>query len=123
MKVPLHIDKCNRFIERLMNIMGDTTKGDILIIGGGISGISAAVEIAEFGHHVTIVEKNLHLVDVWPDHINTFQNFAPLIAGWKFIISAFGAIRILILSRWVKWKKLTVPLAILMYLLELPPVM
>jgi quinone-modifying oxidoreductase subunit QmoA len=37
--------------------MGETTKGDVLIIGGGISGISAAVEIAEFGHHVTIVEK------------------------------------------------------------------
>ena len=37
--------------------MGDTTTGDILIVGGGISGISAAVEIAEFGHHVTIVEK------------------------------------------------------------------
>lgn len=37
--------------------MGDTIKGDILIIGGGISGISAAVEIAEFGHHVTIVER------------------------------------------------------------------
>ena len=37
--------------------MGDSTKGEILIIGGGISGISAAVEIAEFGHHVTIVEK------------------------------------------------------------------
>ena len=38
--------------------MGDSTKGDILIIGGGISGISAAVEIAEFGHHVTMIEKN-----------------------------------------------------------------
>jgi quinone-modifying oxidoreductase subunit QmoA len=37
--------------------MGETTKGNVLIIGGGISGISAAVEIAEFGHHVTIVEK------------------------------------------------------------------
>ena len=37
--------------------MGDSTKGDILIIGGGISGISAAVEIAEFGHHVTMIEK------------------------------------------------------------------
>jgi quinone-modifying oxidoreductase subunit QmoA len=45
------------FIERLINIMGETTKGNILIIGGGISGISAAVEIVEFGHHVTIVEK------------------------------------------------------------------
>ena len=37
--------------------MGDATKGEILVIGGGISGISAAVEIAEFGHHVTIVER------------------------------------------------------------------
>jgi quinone-modifying oxidoreductase subunit QmoA len=37
--------------------MGDKTTGDVLIIGGGISGISAAVEIAEFGHKVTIVEK------------------------------------------------------------------
>lgn len=32
-------------------------KGEFVIIGGGISGISAAVEIAEFGHKVTIVEK------------------------------------------------------------------
>jgi quinone-modifying oxidoreductase subunit QmoA len=61
MKNPSVLDKCNRFIERLMNIMGDTTKGDILIIGGGISGISAAVEIAEFGHHVTIVERESSL--------------------------------------------------------------
>ena len=37
--------------------MGETIRGNVLIIGGGISGISAAVEIAEFGHHVTIVEK------------------------------------------------------------------
>jgi len=37
--------------------MGDRTTGDIVIIGGGITAISAAVEIAEFGHHVTIVEK------------------------------------------------------------------
>jgi len=37
--------------------MGEITKGDVLIIGGGISGIAAAVEIAEFGHHVTLVER------------------------------------------------------------------
>jgi quinone-modifying oxidoreductase subunit QmoA len=41
--------------------MGETIKGDILVIGGGISGICAAVEIAEFGHHVTIVEKDASL--------------------------------------------------------------
>jgi len=37
--------------------MDKTKKGEIVVIGGGISGISAAVEIAEFGHKVTILEK------------------------------------------------------------------
>jgi len=37
--------------------MSDKKTGEFVIIGGGISGISAAVEIAEMGHKVTIVEK------------------------------------------------------------------
>lgn len=37
--------------------MSDKKNGEFVIIGGGISGISAAVEIAEMGHKVTIVEK------------------------------------------------------------------
>ena len=37
--------------------MSDKKAGEFVIIGGGISGISAAVEIAEMGHKVTIVEK------------------------------------------------------------------
>jgi quinone-modifying oxidoreductase subunit QmoA len=37
--------------------MGDTKKGEVVVLGGGISGICAAVEIAEFGHRVTIVER------------------------------------------------------------------
>lgn len=41
--------------------MADRTTGEVLIIGGGISGISAAVEIAEFGHQVTIVEREATL--------------------------------------------------------------
>ena len=40
--------------------MGQTT-GEVLIIGGGITGLSSAVEIAEFGHKVTIVEKEASL--------------------------------------------------------------
>jgi quinone-modifying oxidoreductase, subunit QmoA len=40
--------------------MGQTT-GEVLIIGGGITGLSAAVEIAEFGHKVTIVEREASL--------------------------------------------------------------
>jgi quinone-modifying oxidoreductase subunit QmoA len=37
--------------------MGDKKTGEVVVLGGGISGISAAVEVAEFGHRVTIVEK------------------------------------------------------------------
>jgi quinone-modifying oxidoreductase subunit QmoA len=41
--------------------MADRTTGEVLVIGGGISGISAASEIAEFGHQVTIVEREATL--------------------------------------------------------------
>ena len=41
--------------------MVDKTTGEVLIIGGGISGISAAVEIAEFGHQVTLIEREASL--------------------------------------------------------------
>jgi quinone-modifying oxidoreductase subunit QmoA len=37
--------------------MGAIKTGEVVVLGGGISGISAAVEIAEFGHRVTIVER------------------------------------------------------------------
>lgn len=41
--------------------MAEKRKGEFVIIGGGISGISAAIEIAEFGHKVTIIEKDASL--------------------------------------------------------------
>jgi len=40
--------------------MAVQSKG-ILVVGGGISGITAAVEAAEVGHEVTIIEKNPYL--------------------------------------------------------------
>lgn len=39
---------------------GEKTK-DILIVGGGISGITTAVEAAEVGYEVTLLEKNPYL--------------------------------------------------------------
>jgi len=33
----------------------------ILVVGGGISGLTAALEAAEVGHEVYIVEKNPYL--------------------------------------------------------------
>ena len=38
--------------------MSDEGAKSILVIGGGISGITTAVEAAETGHNVVLVEKN-----------------------------------------------------------------
>jgi len=40
---------------------GNGTRGDILVIGGGISGLTAAIEAAEAGANVTVVEKEAFL--------------------------------------------------------------
>ena len=40
---------------------GNGRKGKILVIGGGISGISAAVEVSEAGQDVVLVERNPYL--------------------------------------------------------------
>lgn len=44
-----------------------------LIIGGGISGITAAVELAEAGHHVVLVEKTPYL----GGNVSGFNNYFP----------------------------------------------
>ena len=41
--------------------MAEEKKKDILIVGGGISGITTAVETAEVGYEVTLIEKNPYL--------------------------------------------------------------
>ena len=40
---------------------GQTADQTILVVGGGISGLTAAVEAAEVGHNVLLVEKAPHL--------------------------------------------------------------
>jgi len=39
----------------------ETTNQSILVVGGGMSGITAALEAAEAGHNVVLVEKNSYL--------------------------------------------------------------
>ena len=41
--------------------MKETDLKSILVIGGGISGITAAIEAAEVGYRVSLIEKNSHL--------------------------------------------------------------
>ncbi|MFH1240885.1 MAG: FAD-dependent oxidoreductase, partial [Pseudomonadota bacterium] len=41
--------------------MSETTNQTILVVGGGISGITAALEAAEAGYDVVLLEKNHYL--------------------------------------------------------------
>jgi quinone-modifying oxidoreductase, subunit QmoA len=44
-----------------MNAPSPSSSGGIVVIGGGISGITAAVEAAEAGHHVHLLEREPYL--------------------------------------------------------------
>ena len=41
--------------------MSEIKKTDILIVGGGAAGLSAAAEAASYGAKVTVLESDLHL--------------------------------------------------------------
>ena len=45
----------------------------VLVIGGGISGITAAVELAEAGQEVVLIEKEPYL----GGHVSLFNNYFP----------------------------------------------
>ncbi|MBN1628760.1 MAG: FAD-dependent oxidoreductase, partial [Thermoleophilia bacterium] len=39
------------------DIVGDTTRADVVVIGSGVAGLAAALAAAEQGAHVVVVEK------------------------------------------------------------------
>ena len=41
----------------ISNIMGDQNFGDVMIVGGGVSGIQASLDLATAGFKVYLVEK------------------------------------------------------------------
>lgn len=43
--------------EGLSRIMGDSDFGDVMVVGGGISGIQASLDLATAGFKVYLVEK------------------------------------------------------------------
>ena len=49
----LPIDK----IQQLCNSFGDSNFGDVMVVGGGISGIQASLDLATAGFKVYLVEK------------------------------------------------------------------
>ncbi len=44
-------------IEQLCKNFADTNFGDVMVVGGGISGIQAALDLATSGYKVYLVEK------------------------------------------------------------------
>ena len=67
------------------------TNQTILVVGGGISGMTAALEAAECGKDVVLVEKTRAWADGFHNSINTFPSCAIQPAAWRSISGACGA--------------------------------
>ena len=54
----LPIEKVQEFSESLVSKnMGDKNFGDVMVVGGGVSGIQASLDLATAGFKVYLVEK------------------------------------------------------------------
>ena len=45
-------------IEQLRKSFADSNFGDVMVVGGGISGMQAALDLADTGYKVYLVEKS-----------------------------------------------------------------
>jgi len=45
-------------IQQLWKSLGDSNFGDIIVVGGGISGIQASLDLADTGFKVYLIEKS-----------------------------------------------------------------
>ena len=64
------------------------TNETILVVGGGISGMTAALEAAETGKNVVLVEKNPSLGGARPSSTAISPRCATRPAGWRSICAA-----------------------------------
>ena len=62
----------------------------MLVVGGGFSGLTAAVEAAEAGSEVILVEKNPYLGGRVTQLNKYFWKLCPQIAAWRYNINALG---------------------------------
>lgn len=46
-----------QIVEKVSRLFGEKTFGDVLVVGGGISGIQASLDLAAAGFKVYLVEK------------------------------------------------------------------
>ncbi len=45
-------------IEQLSKSLADSNFGDVMVVGGGISGLQASLDLADSGYRVYLVEKS-----------------------------------------------------------------
>jgi heterodisulfide reductase subunit A len=45
-------------IEQVFKNLGESNLGDVMVVGGGISGIQASLDLADSGYKVYLVEKS-----------------------------------------------------------------
>jgi heterodisulfide reductase subunit A len=48
----------NEQIEQMSDSLEDSNFGDVMVVGGGISGIQASLDLADSGYRVYLVEKS-----------------------------------------------------------------
>jgi heterodisulfide reductase subunit A2 len=46
-----------QMVEGVSRVFGDSNMGDVMVVGGGISGIQASLDLATAGFRVYLVEK------------------------------------------------------------------
>jgi heterodisulfide reductase subunit A len=45
-------------VQQLCNSIGNSNFGDVMVVGGGISGIQASLDLSTAGYKVYLVDKN-----------------------------------------------------------------
>ena len=45
-------------VEQVFKELADSNRGDVMVVGGGISGIQASLDLADSGYRVYLVEKS-----------------------------------------------------------------
>ena len=82
--------------------------GSIMVVGGGIAGLTTALEAAEVGYEVFLVEKNPYLGGRVAQLNQYFpQSYALRPAAWKSTSGGSRTTPESRCSRWPKWRKWT----------------
>lgn len=80
----------------------------ILVVGGGVSGLTAAIEASEAGSEVYLVEQKSYLGGRVAQMNQYFPKLCPRTAGWRLILKGLSKIPGSNSSLWPKLKKSTV---------------